>query len=92
MEKARVVKAQDVALKKLGVSSWSIWRKEVSDFDWEYDDCETFHVLEGKARVDTPNGPVEFGKGDLVTFPKGMKCTWHVLEPIKKRYKFGVKQ
>ena len=32
---------------------------------------------------------VEFGKGDLVKFPKGVKCTWVVLEKIKKLYRFG---
>ena len=28
----------------------------------------------------TPDGgdPVEFGKGDLVTFPEGMSCTWEI--------------
>ncbi|RKX55019.1 MAG: cupin, partial [Thermotoga sp.] len=27
------------------------------------------------------------GEGDFVTFPKGMKCTWKVLKPIKKKYR-----
>jgi uncharacterized cupin superfamily protein len=31
---------------------------------------------------------VEFGKGDLVTFPEGMSCKWHVVERIRKRYTF----
>ncbi len=33
--------------------------------------------------------PVEFGKGDLVTFPEGTCCTWKVEEPIRKHYRFG---
>ena len=32
---------------------------------------------------------VEFGKGDLVRFPKGVKCTWDVKEKIRKLYRFG---
>ena len=32
---------------------------------------------------------VRFGKGDLVTFPQGMECTWHVIKPIRKHYNFG---
>lgn len=30
----------------------------------------------------------QVGKGDLVTFPEGMGCTWEVHEAIKKHYKF----
>jgi hypothetical protein len=29
------------------------------------------------------------GKGDLVTFPTGMKCTWDVKVPVRKHYRFG---
>jgi uncharacterized cupin superfamily protein len=25
-------------------------------------------------------------KGDLVTFPKGLRCRWKVLEPVRKHY------
>ena len=31
----------------------------------------------------------EIKKGDFVTFPKGMKCTWTIHEGIKKHYSFG---
>ena len=33
--------------------------------------------------------PLKIGKGDLVTFPKGMQCTWKVIMPVKKHYRFG---
>ncbi len=40
--------------------------------------------------MDTPGGgKVEMEPGDLVTFPKGLKCTWTVHEIIRKVYKFG---
>jgi len=76
-------------LKELKVSSWSIWTKEVSEFPWEYDEEETCYFLEGKVIV-TPDGgkPVEIKKGDLVTFPKGMTCTWKILEDVRKHYIF----
>jgi uncharacterized cupin superfamily protein len=77
-------------LKELGVSTWSTWSKEVSTFPWTYSEQEVAYVLEGEVVV-TPRGgePVEFGKGDLVTFPSGMSCTWDVRQPLRKHYKFG---
>ncbi|KAI3863439.1 hypothetical protein MKX03_005904 [Papaver bracteatum] len=54
------------------------------------DDEETCFLLKGKVKV-TPDGYdefVEFGAGDLVEFPKGMKCTWDVTETVDKHCKF----
>ena len=77
-------------LNKLGVSGWPIWQKEKSKFDWEYSDKETCFLLEGKVKVTSSKGEIaEFGKGDLVTFPKGMKCVWEIYEDVKKHYFFG---
>ena len=66
-----------------------IWEKEVSTFPWEYDMNETCLLLEGEVTV-TPEGgaPVTFGAGDLVTFPKGLRCTWDVTRPVRKHYRF----
>lgn len=77
-------------LDALGVSSWPTWSKEVSTFPWTYSDQEVAYVLEGEVVV-TPKGgdPVKFGKGDLVTFPAGMACTWEVKQPLRKHYRFG---
>jgi len=38
----------------------------------------------------TPDGgqPVHTGAGDLVTFPKGMSCTWKVQKAVRKHYTF----
>ncbi|MBD2459980.1 cupin domain-containing protein [Oscillatoria sp. FACHB-1407] len=76
-------------LAELGVKQWSIWTKEVSEFPWSYDAQETCYFLEGDVIV-TPQGgePVRMGKGDLVTFPSGMSCTWNILQPVKKHYCF----
>ncbi len=77
-------------LDELGVFDWSTWSKEVSTFPWSYSEREVAYVLEGEVTV-TPKGgePVSFGKGDLVTFPSGMSCTWEVKKPLRKHYQFG---
>ena len=77
-------------LNQLGVFNWSIWSKEISEFPWTYDDRETCYFLEGEVVV-TPDGgePVTMGKGDLVTFPAGMSCTWKINTEVRKHYNFG---
>ena len=76
-------------MKKEGVMSWPIWQKEVSRFDWHYDETEECYLLEGKVVVETEDGEkVEFGKGDFVTFPRGLSCVWNIKEPVKKHYNF----
>ena len=66
------------------------WSAAESVFDWEYDSEETCYVLEGEVMVTTEGGEVvQFGVGDMVTFPKGLKCVWTVRKPIRKHYKFG---
>ena len=75
-------------LKALDVKNWSPWECEPSTFDWEYDCNETAYVLEGKVKVKTTSGEVEIKKGDLVHFPKGLQCTWNVIEKIRKVYTF----
>lgn len=68
---------------------WPIWTKEISIFRWTYDCNETCYFLEGDVVV-TPDGgaPVTMGKGDLVTFPAGMSCTWEIRGAVKKHYSF----
>lgn len=69
--------------------SWPTWEKEPSTFSWEYDQKEACLILEGRSIVKTDEGNVEFGAGDFVTFPKGLKCTWEIKERIRKHYKLG---
>jgi uncharacterized cupin superfamily protein len=73
----------------LGVYDWPIWRKEVATFPWRYDQQETCYVLRGRFVV-TPDGgtPQEFRRGDLITFPAGLSCTWEILEDVEKHYDF----
>jgi len=77
-------------LEELGVKEWPIWTKEISEFPWSYDEPETCYFLEGDVVVIPDGGePVEVGRGDLVTFPAGMSCTWNVRQPVRKHYIFG---
>ena len=90
MGKVKIEKPTKEALEKLGINNWNTWECDVKKFDWQYDENEIFYVLEGKVKVVTDEGEeVEFAKGDLVKFPKGVKCTWDVKEKIKKLYNFG---
>lgn len=77
-------------LKEMGVFEWQIWTKKTSEFPWSYDEIETCYFLEGDVIVTPEDGdPVVMGKGDLVTFPKGMSCTWEIRKDVKKYYVFG---
>ena len=84
-----VEKPEPKKLADLGVKSWPVWTKEVSVFDWQYDEKEVCLFLDGEVTVKTPFQTVSFGKGDLVTFPEGLSCTWQVIKPVRKHYKFG---
>ena len=85
----KIQKPDNQELEKKGVSNWPIWEKEISRFDWHYDSIEECYLLEGKVIVETEEGrSVEFGKGDFVTFPKGLSCIWDIKEPVKKHYNF----
>jgi hypothetical protein len=77
-------------LEALGVYSWPVWSKSASEFPWTYDESETCYFLAGDVVV-TPDGgeAVEMGKGDLVTFPAGMSCTWKIRSEVRKHYSFG---
>lgn len=90
MSKINIEKPTEDKLKSLNIKSWSTWECDPSSFDWQYDSDETAYVFEGKVKV-KPEGAeeVEINAGDLVTFPKGMKCTWNVVQKIRKVYKMG---
>lgn len=77
-------------LDNLGVDSWPIWTKEVSVFDWSYDEKEVCYLLEGDVTVTAEDGEaLTFGAGDLVTFEAGLNCVWDIRVPVKKHYRFG---
>jgi len=76
-------------LQELNIETWTQWECEPSTFDWEYECDEIAYVLEGKVKITTKDGTtVEINQGDLVSFPKGLKCTWNVIKKIRKVYTF----
>ena len=75
-------------LATLGVTKWATWQKEVSVFPWVFPEQEIAYILEGECIITPENGvAVKFGKGDLVTFPAGMKASWEVKKALHKHYK-----
>ncbi len=86
----KVEQPKEEKLMEMGVRSWPVWEKEKSVFPWIYDEREICYFIEGEVIVIPENGePVKVEKGDLVTFPKGMSCTWDILKNVKKHYRFG---
>jgi uncharacterized protein len=77
-------------LEKKGVFDWGTWGCGVSTFPWTYGESESCYLLAGKVTVTPSDGrkPASFGKGDFVTFPAGMSCTWEVTEPVTKHFLF----
>ncbi len=89
MKQIEISKLSDEQMEELGISSWPVWSKEPSVFDWYYDTIEECYILEGEADVTTKDGKkVTFGAGDFVRFPKGLGCTWHVRKAVRKHYRF----
>jgi len=87
--KIDIKKSSNQDLEAKGVSAWPIWEKEISRFDWHYDSTEECYLLEGRVIVETEDGDtVEFGKGDFVTFLKGLSCIWDIKAPVRKHYNF----
>ncbi len=87
--KIEIKKLTDKDLEAKGISSWPIWEKEISRFDWYYDSTEECYLIEGKVVVETEDGKkVEFGKGDFVTFTKGLSCIWDIKMPVKKHFNY----
>ena len=89
MGEIKVEQPSDEKLKELGVKSWPTWEKEVSEFDWSYDQREVCYLLTGEVEVETENETVEISAGDLVTFPAGLECVWKVKQDVKKHYQMG---
>jgi len=79
-------------LEELKVNSWGTWNKEISEFDWSYGDTETCYILDGEVEVtDSETGEkIEFKKGDLVQFEKGLTCVWNVKKPVRKYFNFDL--
>ena len=85
----KIDKLTDEEVNNKGVLSWPIWECEVSEFDWEYDQRESCLLLEGKIEVSSDIETVSISAGDFVVFPRGLKCRWKVISPVRKHYRFS---
>jgi len=68
------------------IAQWAIWTSDVDEFDWEYLTCEQCYILEGEVEVLVGDEIVRIQPGDFVEFPRGLRCRWHVLQPIRKHF------
>mmetsp|Transcript_17478 Transcript_17478/g.29645 ORF Transcript_17478/g.29645 Transcript_17478/m.29645 type:complete len:139 (+) Transcript_17478:31-447(+) len=77
-------------LKEKGVFKWGTWGCDKGSFPWTYGENESCYLLAGKVTVTPTDGrpAATFGKGDFVTFPAGMSCTWDVEEAVQKHFNF----
>lgn len=79
-----------VKLDVLFVEDWPVWSKDITEFEWTYEQKETCYIVEGKAIITTEDGEnLTIESGDMVFFPQGLKCVWKIIEPVEKHYKLG---
>lgn len=74
---------------KIGIDNWETWECEASVFDWEFEELEVCYFFEGNVVVTAENEEAHIKEGMLVSFPKGMKCTWNVSKKIRKAYTYN---
>ncbi len=86
----KVEKPSQDKLDQLKVTSWGVWEKDISRFNWFYDEKEMCYFLKGEVTIETEDGrKVDIEKGDFVEFPEGLRCIWDIKKAVKKHYKFG---
>lgn len=89
MPKTKIEEPSQEKLKELNINTWSAWDCDPSEFDWQYPSTEIAYIQKGRVVVTEEGGEeVEIKAGDLVTFPKGLKCHWKVIERVEKVYTF----
>ena len=62
-----------------------LWRIGVDDFPYNVHGSDTFHVIEGEAELETPDGEkIMLVPGGLYSFPDGFTATWRTRSPFVK--------
>jgi len=85
--KVKIEQPDEERLAELRVKTWPTLEKQACDIDWVFDCTEESYFLEGRVIVETADGRrYEVKKGDLATFPRGLACTWHIIEPMRKHF------
>uniref|UniRef100_A0A0E0M8G5 (S)-ureidoglycine aminohydrolase cupin domain-containing protein n=1 Tax=Oryza punctata TaxID=4537 RepID=A0A0E0M8G5_ORYPU len=84
-------------LSELGARSWPKWGGGPGRMALSFGARQTCYIVRGKATATATatavegspeNGRVEFGAGDLVVFPRGTRCTWHIAAAVDMHYAF----
>eukprot|EP00656_Telonema_subtile_P026435 TRINITY_DN2840_c0_g1_i1.p1 TRINITY_DN2840_c0_g1~~TRINITY_DN2840_c0_g1_i1.p1 ORF type:complete len:187 (-),score=43.66 TRINITY_DN2840_c0_g1_i1:317-877(-) len=86
---------------KAVAGEWAVWDSETHDydepvadrkfhFDYSNNHEERVLIIGGKATLTPDDGSsvVTLTAGDQVSFLRGFKCTWCILEPMTKHYAF----
>lgn len=81
-------KITEKEIQEKGILEWPIWEKEVSNFDWKYDDVENCYIIAGEVVIKTQDQEIKLEIGDFCEFPKDLCCHWDIIKPIKKHYTF----
>ena len=87
--KIKISQLNEDEIRARGIRSWPIWNCDISEFDWEYGQVESCYILSGEVDIQYEFNTIHISSGDFVVFPKGLKCRWKVLSPIKKHYDFN---
>lgn len=74
----------------MGVYDWPMQSLEPGEFVHDYAQAETCYILSGSATLTPANGPIlNIERGDLISFPAGLSCTWTIHSPVKTHYTRG---
>lgn len=64
---------------------WRIGPEEGAEFPYKPAATDTFHVIEGEAELETPDGEkIELIAGGIYSFPAGFTATWRTRSPFMK--------
>ncbi len=80
----RVLCRKATEAEKAYMKRFDYWESPVTEFDYCYENDETFLLIEGQAVIEYDEGSVSFGAGDILYCPSGLKCRWKVILPVKK--------
>jgi len=78
----------EAEIKKRGIATWPVWTKEVSRFDYTYEETEECYFMEGEVVIETSEGSFHIKPMDFVTFEEGLICVWDIRKNVKKHYNF----
>lgn len=74
---------------ELLIRNWPTWEKEVSRFQYTYDETEECYFLEGLVTIEYGSERLDIEPFDFVVFPNGLECIWDIKTKVKKHYRFN---